>query len=129
MDIKHMLPAEVLATLAPAVPLIMAEARAGTVEVERARAIRAGKTTVRAHGHEYARGALRILTPVHPGATLDEYSPTGALAPCSDDNACGYCGCCDECGVRHDISIDSGVLVSRRGQRYCAPNCEHWCAV
>lgn len=129
MELIKALPAEVLTTLAPAVALVQGEARAGTVTVERSRAIRAGKTTVRAQGAEYRPGTATILDTVYPGARLDDQTVPvpSVVQACPDENACGYCGCCTECEEQHDIEIDRGVLVSPRGEHYCAPNCEHWC--
>ena len=139
MDIRTM-PADVLAALAPAVPLIMAEARAGTAEVEQARAVRTAKAFVRSHGREYLAGTETILSTVHPGATTldapmsapiqdeDEDEDEDEDGSCDDDNACGYCGCCYECGSQHEID-DIDVLTSPRGERYCLHSCEHWCDV
>lgn len=134
MDIRTM-PADVLAALAPAVPLIMAEARAGTAEVERDRAVRTAKVFIRSHGREYLAGTESILSTVHPGATTLD-TPTPAQVDedededgsCDDDNACGYCGCCNECGSQHEID-DIDVLTSPRGEQYCLSSCEHWCDV
>lgn len=138
MELIKALPAEVLAALAPAVALVQGEARAGTVTVERSRAIRAGNTTVRAQGAQYRPGTARILDTVYPGARLDDpMDPVPSVVQadedededeedtCSDENACGYCGCCTECEMIHDIERD--VLISpRSGEIYC-DTCEHWC--
>lgn len=143
MELIKALPAEVLAALAPAVALVQGEARAGTVTVERSRAIRTGKTYVRANGAEYRPGAAAILDTVYPGARLDDETVPVILIgsddqdedededdddddTCEDENACGYCGCCSECETIHDID-DVDVLTSPRGERYCLHNCEHWC--
>lgn len=132
MELIKQLPAEVMAALAPAVALVQGEARAGTVTVERSRAIRAGKTAVRASGEEYRRGTAAILDAVYPGARLsDQTVPVPSVVQtdeddtCPDENACGYCGCCSECETIHDIDVD--VLTSPRGERYCLHSCEHWC--
>jgi hypothetical protein len=148
------LPADVLALLAPAGALVRQQAVEETRAAQLPVLVRKAQTAVRANGSDgqYDIGAAEALKAAFPGlidarrATAIRLDARGAPPSIvdnvgeeleqdyedeADDDECdgsmSCCGYCSDHEEHHDNGNEDHVVTSpRHGERYCT-DCEHWC--